>query len=85
MVPRLLYTHTAGEVESNSTLTLAEIADAWDPEPCCQCGRPASPATLIDAGALCLRCETAANPAVAFTHTGLRLVAARAAAELAHA
>jgi hypothetical protein len=96
MVPKLLYTYAAGEIEPEPVLTLADDAD-WPPlELCVVCGRVASPCIITEHGAMCFACADPDGPDaptdpgaraawrdVALTRTHRRLVAARAARELA--
>jgi hypothetical protein len=91
MVPRLLYTACPGEVIDIDTLD-----DGPLPAPCCRCGKPASPFVDTAHGLLCFACADPDGPDaptdpgaraawrdVALTRTHRRLVAARAARELA--
>jgi hypothetical protein len=60
MIPALLYTYCPGEIEPvfDADVDAADIVDAdWpQPEPCCHCGRPASPYLETVHGPLCWRC-----------------------------
>jgi hypothetical protein len=87
MVPRLLYTACPSEVTD-----IIDIDDWPLPEPCCRCGRPASPFVETLAGPLCVACAggpDAPDGALAWwrdvvlSRTHRRLVAARLARELA--
>jgi hypothetical protein len=57
MVPKLLYTACPGEVSD-----VDDIDDAPLPEPCCRCGRPASPYLDTTNGRLCFTCGDPDGP-----------------------
>lgn len=91
MIPRALYTHTAGEVYD---LPDTDAFDDEGPVPCIACTRPASPYVDTTTGPVCFRCHdgydgggpapapTKAGMDTLLTRTALRILAARAGAVL---
>jgi hypothetical protein len=86
MVPRLLYTTCPGEV-----IDIDTIDDGPLPQPCAQCGRPASPFVETESGPLCFFCADGPDAPegararwrdTALSRTFLRLAACRLARDL---
>jgi hypothetical protein len=88
MVPKLLYTAIPGEVTD-----VDDIDDGPLPEPCTQCGKPASPFVATESGPVCFTCADTDGPDAPdgaraawrnapLDRTFWRLVAARLAREL---
>jgi hypothetical protein len=93
MVPKLLYTACPGEVTDIDGI---DDADWLLPDPCCRCGRPASPFVDTESGPLCFPCADTDGPGTppdtgaravwrdaVLARTHQRLLAARVARELA--